>query len=61
MPGIEGTRSEGVVGFRESGLADRSAGDWPRMGVGGGDGDGGGGGMSVPAVREILSGGREGS
>lgn len=60
-----GMRSDGVVGCEERGLVLRSAGEW-RCGSGaaakrGGDGEGGGGGMSVPAVREMVRGGREGS
>ena len=64
-----GIRSDGVVGCRERGFIGRSAGDWRREdGVGGSgsgrageSGSGAGGGMSVPAVREMLSGGRDGS
>lgn len=65
-----GMRSDGVVGCEESGFVVRSAGDWhcasgagdrAEERDGGGDGEGGGGGMSVPAVREMVRRGREGS
>jgi len=62
-----GMRSDGVVGCEERGFAVRSAGEW-RCGSGaaaksggGGDGESGGGGMLVPAVREMVRGGSEGS